>query len=218
MAADVPFNNPQLKNNKFSFEWDIFHWITVLNEFSRLGSAGVLWAVFVGATIGTNPIVRAAKDSLRNEILPKSLAGEISVALAVSEPSAASDVKNITTSAKLEGDHQVVNGTKKWITTGMWAEYFTTAVRTGENGQNGISMLVIPRSEGVTTRQMQCTGCWSSGTAFVEFKNVKVPKNNLLGEQNKGFQIIMHNFNSERILLSAMSIGLARCAYEEAFK
>lgn len=105
MAVEVPFNNTFLKNTQYTFEWDIFHWITVLNEFSRLGSAGILWGIFIGATIGTNPIVRAGKEALKREILPKCLSGEISVALAVSEPTAASDVRNIATTARLEGDH-----------------------------------------------------------------------------------------------------------------
>jgi alkylation response protein AidB-like acyl-CoA dehydrogenase len=91
-----------------------------------------------------------------------------------------------------------VNGTKKWITNGIYADYFTTIVRTGTDGRSGISVLVIERGPGVTTRQMDCMGLTGSGTTFVTFEDVKVPVGNLLGKQNQGFRIVMHNFNHER--------------------
>jgi alkylation response protein AidB-like acyl-CoA dehydrogenase len=107
------------------------------------------------------------------------------------EPDAGSDVANLTCEAKLseDGKHFIVNGEKKWITNGIWCDYFTTAVRTGGPGMNGVSLLLIERDfGGVTTRRMDCQGVWSSGTTYITFEDVKVPVENLLGKQNQGFK------------------------------
>lgn len=115
----------------------------------------------------------------------------------------------VTTAEKTEdGEYYVVNGNKKWITNAVWADYFVTAVRTGGKGMGGISLLVIPRLEGVRTTKMQCQGVWASGTSYVEFDNVKVPARYLLGKENKGFQLIMSNFNPERELCRAQTFGV----------
>ena len=108
---------------------------------------------------------------------------------------AGSDVANITCEAKLteDGKHYIVNGEKKWITNGVWCDYFTTAVRTGGAGMNGISVLLIERDfGGVSTRKMDCQGVWSSGTTYVTFEDVKVPVENLVGKENQGFKGKVH--------------------------
>lgn len=87
--------------------------------------------------------------------------------------------------------HYIVNGTKKWITNGVYADYFVTAVRTGGKGMGGLSLMVVERTEGLTTRKMDCMGVLASGTTYVAYEDVKVPVGNLLGKENKGFQIIM---------------------------
>jgi alkylation response protein AidB-like acyl-CoA dehydrogenase len=106
------------------------------------------------------------------------LAGKKFICLAITEPSAGSDVANLKTTAKLtpDGKHYIVNGEKKWITNGVFADYFTTAVRTGGEGMGGISLLLIERSKGVKTTQMKCQGVWSSGTTYVEFDDVMVSR------------------------------------------
>jgi alkylation response protein AidB-like acyl-CoA dehydrogenase len=87
---------------------------------------------------------------------------------------------------------------KKWITNGIWCDYFTTAVRTGGSGMNGVSLLLIERGEGVSTRRMDCQGVWSSGTTYITFEDVKVPVENLLGKKDRGFQG-MQNPNSNAV-------------------
>jgi alkylation response protein AidB-like acyl-CoA dehydrogenase len=134
---------------------------------------------------------------------------------------AGSDVANIGCEAKLseDGKHYIVNGEKKWITNGVWSEYFTTAVRTGKPGMNGISVLLIERSfGGVSTRQMDCQGVWASGTTYITFDDVKVPVENVLGKENAGFRVIMTNFNHERIGIIIQCIRFSRVCYEEAVK
>lgn len=99
---------------------------------------------------------------------------------------------NLVTEAKDMGDHYLLNGEKKWITNGVFADYFTVACRTGGPGFEGISFLLVERSmPGVTTRQMHCSGVWSSGTSYITFEDVKVPKANLIGEENQGFRYIV---------------------------
>jgi alkylation response protein AidB-like acyl-CoA dehydrogenase len=124
---------------------------------------------------------------------------------------AGSDVANIRMTAKRDRDYYIVNGAKKWITNGIWADYCTAAVRTAGPGRKGVSLLVIPLKEkGVTRRRMHNSGVNASGmlikrtdwvpfssltcakgSTFLEFDNVRVPVSNLIGDENQGFQIIM---------------------------
>merc|ERR1712085_120777 len=100
------------------------------------------------------------------------------------EGGAGSDVANIQTIAQDNGDHFLVNGSKMWITNGIFADYFTVAVRTGGTGSahKGLSMLLLERSmPGIQTTKMDCMGVWPSGTTYITFKDVKVPKENIVG-------------------------------------
>lgn len=95
---------------------------------------------------------------------------------------------------------QIVNGTKKWITNGCFSDYFVTGVRTGK----ALSVLLIPRGEGVETKAIKTSYSPTAGTAYVTFDNVKVPVENLLGKENNGIQIILSNFNHERWTMACM--------------
>lgn len=116
--------------------------------------------------------------------------------LAVTEPDAGSDVRHITTEAILspDGKYYTINGQKKWITAGMYADYFLTLVRTASNS---MTMILIPRTAGVTTRHMVMSGSGSAGTAFVDFDEVVVPVDNVVGRVGEGFKCIVSNFNHE---------------------
>merc|ERR1719230_1158782 len=123
--------------------------------------------------------------------------------LAVTEAQVGSDVANlVTTAEKITEDgkeYYIVNGLKKWITGGMYADYFVTAVRTGDAG--GISMMLIPRDSTVQTSVIKSKYSSAAGTAFVTYEGTVVPKRNVIGKENKGFQIIMSNFNHERWMI-----------------
>jgi len=136
--------------------------------------------------------------------------------LAISEPTAGSDVRNIKTVAKKDGDYYIVNGEKDWISGGMKADYFITAVRTGSEGIGGISLMIIPRTEGVITTRLPLMGHATSATAYVVFRNVKVHKSMIIGEENQGFMMIMYNFNSERMGIVGEAVSFARVCVEEA--
>lgn len=172
-------------------KWDHFHELIVTDEISRAGSGGLVWNLLGGFGIGCPPLVRFGSEPLVKRILPGILAGDKRICLAITEPDAGSDVANLTCEAKLseDGKHYIVNGEKKWITNGIWCDYFTTAVRTGGPGMNGVSLLLIERAHGgVNTRRMDCQGVWSSGTTYISFEDTKVPVENLLGKENKGFR------------------------------
>lgn len=183
-------------------KWDFFHELLLTDELSRCASGGLVWNLIGGFGIGCPPITRFGSKSLNKRIIPGILAGDKRVCLAITEPGQGSDVANLDCEAKLtpDGKHYIVNGEKKWITNGIWSDYFTTAVRTGPegSGMNGLSVLLIEREHGgVSTRKMDCQGVWSSGTTYVTFEDVKVPVGNLIGKHNQGFRVIMTNFNHE---------------------
>jgi acyl-CoA dehydrogenase len=166
------------------------------------------------------PVVNFAKQALKDEIIPQVITGKKRIALAITEPSGGSDVANLQTTAKREGDYYIVNGSKTFISGGMGADWFTTGVRTGGKGGAGISLLVIPADlEGVSRTPLdKKQGWWCSDTATIYFDNVKVPVENLLAEEGHGFLVIANNFNNERMAMATMMESSCRVCLEEAVK
>ncbi|ODQ52354.1 acyl-CoA dehydrogenase NM domain-like protein [Saitoella complicata NRRL Y-17804] len=201
-------------------EWDAFHDFICHDELMRIGYLGVNWGISTtGNVIGFPPVVEFGTHPLKSELVPQVLRGEKRFCLGVTEPDAGSDVGGITTTAEKarDGTHYLVNGAKKWITNGVFADYMTTAVRTGGPGASGISVLVVPLdTPGVTRRKIHNSGVNASGSTYVELDNVKVPVSNLLGKEGEGFKIIMSNFNHERLWLSYQANRMSRCCVEDA--
>jgi len=200
--------------------YDYFHELITGDELSRT-SGGVVWALIEGLNIGCTPLLTfgVPQDTAKSDrVLREVLAGEKIICLCITEPTMGSDVANLKTTAEDKGDHYLVNGEKKWITNGIYADYFSCAVRVGGPGAKGIAMLLIERGPGIETRKMECTGVWPSGTTFVTFKNVKVPKTNIIGKKEEGFKQIMYNFNHERWMFAVQSARLARVCIEESLK
>ncbi|WP_322516638.1 acyl-CoA dehydrogenase family protein [Rhodopseudomonas palustris] len=195
---------------------DQFMWIVATQELARAGAGGVS-ASLNSHSIGAPPIARAGTPELKARVLPDILAGKKISALAITEPSGGSDVANLRTTAKRDGDHYVVNGEKTFITSGMRADYITTAVRTGGDGPGGVSLLLIPGdTPGLTRTPLKKMGWWASDTATLHFDNCRVPAGNLLGQEGAGFMIIMLNFNSERLTMAAGCIAASRVCLDEA--
>ncbi|CAM1501360.1 Fc.00g105220.m01.CDS01 [Cosmosporella sp. VM-42] len=200
-------------------EWDGFHDLIVIDELARCGYLGIVWALGCGNSIGLPPVVNFGNEAQKRQYLPGVLSGKIRFCLAVTEPDAGSDVAGITTVAERKGSKYIVNGAKKWITNGIFADYCTAAVRTGGDGISGISALVIPlKAKGVTCKKIENSGVQASGSTYIEFDDVEVPVSNLLGEENKGFPIIMNNFNHERLWLACTSLRMGRVCLEDAYK
>jgi len=207
----VPANAPE--------EFDYFHELIFIDELARCASGGVLWGLIEGLQIGLPPVLNFGNKEMKERVGAPCLRGEKIICLNITEPSAGSDVAAMKTTAVREGDHYVVNGNKKWITNGIFADFFTVAVRTGGKGMGGVSMLLLERDSmpGISTKRMDCQGVWPSGTTFVEFDNVKVPLSNLIGEENKGFGVIMKNFNHERWGFVVQANRFSRCLLEESW-
>jgi acyl-CoA dehydrogenase len=195
---------------------DPFMSIVTTQELARPGAGGIAASLMVHG-IGAPPIAAAGSPELKARLLPPVLRGEKIIALAITEPSGGSDVANLRTTARRVENHFVVNGEKCYITGGMRADFFTTAVRTGGPGGAGVSLLVIPAdSPGVTRSKLDKMGWWASDTAQIHFHDVAVPAENLVGAEGRGFPAIMLNFNNERLALAAGAIAYARVATEEA--
>jgi acyl-CoA dehydrogenase len=195
---------------------DVFFGIIKSEELTRAGSGGVN-ASLMSHTIGAPPIAALGPEWMKRKLLPEILSGEKISALAITEPSGGSDVANLKTTARREGDNYVVNGQKMFITSGMRADYYTVAVRTGGPGAGGVSLLLIERDRpGFSRVKLRKMGWWASDTAQLFFDDVKVPVDNLIGTENKGFIGIMLNFNQERLGMSAGCYGFAKVCLDEA--
>src|ERR1700740_3337696 len=184
--------------------------IVTSQELARAGAGGVN-ASLMSHTIGSPPIARAARPEVKARVLPEILSGKKISALAITEPGGGSDVANLSTKARRDGDHYVVSGEKTFITSGMRADYLTVAVRTGGEGAGGISLLMIDGdTPGLSRTRLKKMGWWASDTASLHFDVCRVPVENLIGEEGNGFKIIMQNFNSERMGMAASCHAYAR--------
>lgn len=202
-----------------SHEGDLFAKLAASEELMRSGSGGLV-AGLGSLDIGLPPLLKWGRAELRERIVPQVLAGEKIMALAVTEPSGGSDVASLKTRAARDGDHYRVTGSKTFITSGVRADYYTVAVRTGGEGYGGVSLLLVEKgTPGFTVgRKLKKMGWWASDTAELFFDDCKVPVEHLIGMENMGFACIMANFQSERLALATMANMTAQLALEEALK
>ena len=198
---------------------DIFMKIVASEELMRSSSGGLV-ASLGSIDIALPPIAQWGSQTLKEKVIPQVLKGEKIAALAITEPGAGSDVANIKTKAVKEGDFYRVNGSKMFITSGIRADYYTVAVRTGGEGHAGISMLMIEKgTPGFTVgKNLKKMGWWASDTAELFFDDCMVPAENLIGAENGGFICIMTNFMKERLFLSIMAYMTAELALEASLK
>jgi acyl-CoA dehydrogenase len=197
---------------------DVFFHLVALEELSKAGSGGLM-ASLLSHGIGAPPILRFGSEALKRRVLPEILSGEKISALAVTEPSGGSDVASLRTVARREGPDYLVNGSKMFITSGMRADYYTVAVRTGGPGAAGVSLLLIERDRpGFTRTPLRKMGWWASDTAALHLDEVRVPVENLIGAEGEGFKAIMSNFNMERLTMAGAALGLSRVCLEDALE
>ncbi|QDE68063.1 MULTISPECIES: acyl-CoA dehydrogenase family protein [Myxococcus] len=180
-----------------------YWYVTVFaEELSRSLNAGVNMALLVQSQMATPIINEIGTDEQKREFLEPALKGEKIAALGVSEPGCGSDVASIKTTARRDGDDYVINGSKMWITNGTRADFITLAVRTGEAGYGGISLVTFPtdvKGFGVS-KKLDKVGNLSSDTAVLYFEDCRIPARYVLGEENEGFYHIMTNFQGERLV------------------
>jgi len=172
-----------------------YWYVTVWSEeLVRSRNAGVNMALLVQGQMATPIINEIGTEEQKREFLQPALMGEKIAALGVSEPGAGSDVANLKTTARRVGDEYVINGSKMWITNGTRADFITLAVRTGEPGYGGVSLVTFP-----TDVKGFKVGNLASDTAILYFEDCRIPVRYLLGEENQGFYHVMTNFQGERL-------------------
>jgi acyl-CoA dehydrogenase len=174
-------------------------------ELSRCGSGGVAAGIGAHVSIATPPVARFGTAEQKERFLAPAIRGERIAALGITEPGAGSDVAGIRTFARRVDGGYVVNGSKTYITNGVRADFVVTAVKTTEEGgHHGLSFLILERDmEGYqVSRKLEKLGWQASDTAELAFGDVFVPEENLLGEENRGFYLIMANFQWERLVMA----------------
>ena len=190
---------------------DLLDSVVLQEAFFEAGaSSGLMAALFTGGIALPHIAANGTPDQVDRFIRPV-LAGDKIGALAVTEPGGGSDVAGIRTTARLAGDHYVVNGAKTFITSGVRADFVTTAVRTGGPGHSGVSLLVVEKgTPGFTVdRSLAKMGWHCSDTAELSFADAPVPAENLIGEEHSGFVQIAEQFVVERIALAVHAYGIA---------
>jgi acyl-CoA dehydrogenase len=200
-------------------EGDVFMKVAASEELMRSGSGGLV-ASLGSIDIAIPTISKWGSEELKQRVLPEVISGHKIAALAITEPSGGSDVAGIKTRAVSDGDFYRVSGSKTFITSGIRADYYTVAVRTGGDGYGGVSLLLMEKGmPGFTTGQpLQKMGWWASDTAELFFDEVFVPKSHLIGVENAGFFAIMTNFQMERLNLAVMANMTAQLALEECLR
>jgi acyl-CoA dehydrogenase len=196
---------------------DYVHDAVFSEEMARCGSGGVAAGIGGHVGIATPPIFKFGTEDQKQRWLVPAIKGERIAALAITEPGAGSDVASIKTFARRDGDEYVVNGSKTFITNGVRGDIFVTAVKTTESGgHQGISFLMLEREMPgfEVSRKLEKLGWHASDTGELSFSDVRVPVENLLGEENKGFYLIMANFQWERLLMALGAVGGAQATFE----
>ncbi|HIN39485.1 MAG TPA: acyl-CoA dehydrogenase [Flavobacteriales bacterium] len=192
---------------------DFFYSVVFIEEISKCNSGGFMITPTVMQYMSTPYILKHGSDLLKEKYLHKAVSGEWICAIAITEPGAGSDAANIKTKAIKEGDHYVVNGAKTFITNGVYGDFMIAVVKTDPSaGINGVSLLVIDRNaEGVSARKLEKLGWHASDTAELNYDNVKVPVENLIGEEGQGFYYLMGGLQLER--LAGATAACAACEY-----
>jgi acyl-CoA dehydrogenase len=194
---------------------DYLHDAVLAQEMARCGSGGVAAGVGAHVGIATPPVWRFGTEDQKRRYLAPAIAGEKIAALAITEPGAGSDVAAVATRAERVDGGFVVNGEKTYITNGVRAGFYVTAVRTSNaGGHNAISFLIVDAGEGVTASKLDKLGWHASDTATVAFRDAFVPEVNLLGKLDGGFRLIMANFQWERLLMALGAVAGMEVALE----
>ncbi|MEL0435774.1 acyl-CoA dehydrogenase family protein [Phycobacter sp. K97] len=196
---------------------DCFMRIAYSEELARCGAGGVT-AAMAGRTISIEPIARLAHEEIKSRVLPEIISGRKGSSLGVTEPGGGSDVAGLKTTARRDGNHWVINGSKAFITGGMTSDYFVIPARTGGAGLKGISLFFVEAdTPGFSRSEMsRKMGWWCADQATLFLDEVRVPATNMMGEEGGGFLAIMNNFNMERINLIAGVLGMMKACLEDS--
>ncbi len=195
---------------------DLFYTVILLEELQKINSGGFAAAIWAHAYLAMTHLNKEAGPDIKAKYLGASIDGKKIGCLCVSEPFGGSDVAGMRTTAVKKGDTYTLNGSKTFITNGVYADYMIVAAKTNpEAGNKGISIFVLDSdSKGVSTNKLNKLGWRASDTAEIAFDNVEVPAANLMGEEGKGFSYIMEHFALERLIMGINAHARSEYALE----
>ena len=199
---------------------DLFYTVIFLEELQKVNSAGFAAAMWAHVYLAMTHLSKEGDTRIKNEYLLPSIQGKKIGCLCITEPHAGSDVAGIKTVAVKQGDTYVINGSKTFITNGVYSDYLVVTAKTKpELGNKGISLFVVDRNTpGITATKLEKLGWKASDTAEIAFDNVVIPAQNLLGEENKGFSYIMQHFALERLVMAVNGHARAEFALDYAIQ
>ena len=199
-------------------EMDVLASVVLAEELGRSTFGGVAITVLVHTDMASVHIYNSGTQALKDQFMPDIVSGTKIVAVAVTEPDAGSDVKNIRTTARRNGDEYLMNGTKMFVTNGVYADLYCVAAKTVREARpsESISMFLVEKDRpGLRVgKRLEKHGWLSSDTAELIFEDCRIPASNLLGTEGRGFYAIMRNFQNERIVMGAMAMGEAQAAID----
>lgn len=183
---------------------DLFYTVIFLEELQKIKSSGFAAAMWAHAYLAMTHLNAEGSENIKQTYLKSSILGEKIGALCISEPFGGSDVAGMRTTATRQGDKYVINGSKTFITNGIYADYYVVAAKTNpELGNKGISIFLVDTAlSGISATKLDKLGWRASDTAEIAFDNVEIPIENLLGEEGKGFPYIMQHFAMERLVMA----------------
>ena len=195
---------------------DIFYTVIFLEELQRINSGGFAAAMWAHAYLAMTHLKVEGSHAIKEKYLTPSILGEKIGCLCITEPFGGSDVAGMRSTAVLDGDHYILNGSKTFITNGVYSDYLIVAAKTNpEKGNKGLSIFVVDRAaEGISATKLDKLGWRASDTGEIAFSDVKIPKENLLGEENKGFSYMMQHFALERLIMGVNAHARAEFALE----
>jgi acyl-CoA dehydrogenase len=197
---------------------DVLASVALAEEMARGTFGGFAISVLVHTDMASPHLVRYGSEELKRRFLPGIVSGEKITAIAVTEPDAGSDVAGIRTRADRDGDHYVLNGAKTFITNAYYGDVVFVAAKTNREAKDSRSMSIFLVERGTpgftATTKLAKTGWLCSDTAELRFENCRIPAENLVGEEHRGFYSIMHNFQNERLIIAAMAVGESLKAIE----
>ncbi|WP_336070845.1 acyl-CoA dehydrogenase family protein [Mesoflavibacter sp. CH_XMU1404-2] len=195
---------------------DIFYMIILLEELQRVNSGGFAAAIWAHTYLAMTHLNAEGSEAIKEKYLSASIAGDMIGCLCITEPFGGSDVAGMRTTAVKKGDTYVINGSKTFITNGIYSDYLIVAAKTNpELGNKGISIFLIDRdTPGVSATKLDKLGWRASDTGEIAFDNVTIPASNLMGEENKGFPYIMQHFALERLIMGVNAHARTQYALE----
>ena len=199
---------------------DLFYTIILLEELQKINSGGFAAAIWAHCYLAMTHVNKEGNHTIKENYLAPSIAGEKIGCLCVTEPFGGSDVAGMRTTAVKQGDNYILNGSKTFITNGVYGDYMVVAAKTNpELGNKGISMFIVDSdTPGITSSKLDKLGWRASDTAEIAFDNVTIPANNLMGEEGKGFPYIMQHFSLERLVMGVNAHARAEYALEYALQ